>query len=89
MRAIYDFTETKEKVEITMNGWDGTGYDGEGKTMNVWVNKMVPNAKYVCKWMPSYEAYCILLVNFDRKHEKTGLPTVEYVNSFDRSKLSK
>lgn len=35
-RRLGNFTETNEKVEFTFMGWDGTGYNGEGKTQKVW-----------------------------------------------------
>ena len=32
-----------------MGGWDGTGYDGEGKKMNIWTNDNMPDMTFVCK----------------------------------------
>ena len=46
----FGWTKTKEKIEITFNGWDGKSYDGESKKMNVWVNeKRYPGKKFVYK----------------------------------------
>lgn len=89
MRQISNFKETPKKVEITMAGWDGTGYDGEGKKMNVWTNEYIPGATFVCKWMPCYKEFCFLQVDFNDKHEKTGLPKVHFTNSFTADHLSK
>lgn len=90
MRTLaHRFKETKEKVEITMGGWDGTGYNGEGKKMNVWVSETSPEKKFVCKWMPCYQEYCILVVDFDAKHEVSNLPTVSFYNSFPSEDMVK
>ena len=90
MRTLANsFKETKEKVEITMGGWDGTGYNGEGKKMNVWTSETAPDKKFVCKWMARYKQYCLLVIDFDSKHEKTGLPTVSFYNSFSADCMRK
>ena len=89
MRQIQNFKETSKKVEITMTGWDGTGYNGEGKKMNIWTNDRMPEAVFVCKWMPEYQEYCVLKVDFDNKHEKTGLPQVDFFDSFPANMMNK
>lgn len=90
MRTLANsFKETKEKVDITMGGWDGTGYNGEGKKMNVWVSETAPGKKFVCKWMPRYQEYCLLAVDFDAKHEVSNLPTVSFYNSFSSEYMVK
>lgn len=88
MKRLADFTETKEKVTFTYSGWDGTGYDGEGKTQRVWRRKNSED-KFICKWMPCYHSYCILKVDESYRHEKSGLPTVDFYCEFDPSMMEK
>lgn len=45
----FGFIKTKEKVEVTFNGWDGKSYDGESRIMNVWVCPTHPGKKFVYK----------------------------------------
>ncbi len=89
MRRIANFKETSKKVELTMEGWDGTGYNGEGKKMNVWENDAFPNDIFVCKWMPCFRRYCVLKVNTSRKHSVSGLPTAYVVDDFSSDELVK
>lgn len=79
------FIETKEVIEITFLGWDGTGYDGEGKKMKVWTCNN-DDKKYVCKWMPCYKAWCVLVVT-DEKHEKTNLPIVTFFADYESNRM--
>ncbi len=43
MKAIFtidlNFEDTKKKEFVTFEGWDGTGYNGEGKQVPVYTNK--------------------------------------------------
>lgn len=89
MRTICNFKETSKKVEFTMGGWDGTGYDGEGKKMNIWTDDNMPDMTFVCKWMPCYQEYCILKIDFNEKHEVSGLPQAYFFNSFPASYMKK
>ena len=42
------WTEVKEKVEFTLNGWDGKSYNGETRKVNkVYKCKFTPDAKFV------------------------------------------
>lgn len=43
----YGFIKTKEKMEVTFNGWDGKSYHGETRNMAVWVSEHHANKKFV------------------------------------------
>jgi len=90
---MYGFTKTKEKVEITFNGWDGKSYDGESRKMNVWVCESHPEKKFVHirksfvngSW-GSYKADCFMMITDNMVVEKaTGIahPEVEYFTSYE------
>lgn len=85
-RRLGNFTETNEKVEFAFYGWDGTGYNGEGKTQKVW---RLPNddTKYICKWMPRFRAYCILKIDEEYRAKETNLPTAFFVNDFEKEEM--
>lgn len=85
-RRLGNFTETKEKVEFTFHGWDGTGYNGDGKIQKVW---RLPNddTKYICKWMPCFKAYCILKIDEEHRAKETNLPTAFFVNDFEKQEM--
>lgn len=85
-RTLGCYTETKEKVTFTFGGWDGTGYNGEGKTQSVW-RRPNDTSKYICKWMPRYHAYCILKIEESYKHAVSGLPHAFFENDFEREKM--
>jgi hypothetical protein len=85
-RRLGNFTETNEKVEFTFMGWDGTGYNGEGKTQKVW-RIAGDETKYICKWMPGYHAYCILSINENDRAKQTNLPKAYFVGDFEREEM--
>ena len=66
--------KTNERLLVTTGGWDGTGYDGEGKERPVYVNdkgeKFVKGRGYKGQW-------CYLKVT-EKRHEVSGLIEVEY-----------
>lgn len=78
-RNISCFVETNKKVEFTYSGWDGTGYNGEGKKQNIWV---IPGdgRQFVMRYMSCYKAYCFLEVT-NEKHEVSGLPVAQFYSS--------
>lgn len=89
---MYGFVKTKEKIEITFNGWDGKSYDGETRKMNVWVCDTLPGKKFVYirksfeGWDGNYKADCFMLVTDNMVVEKaTGIahPEVDYYTSYD------
>ncbi len=80
------FVETNKKELITFGGWDGTGYNGEGKMMKLWTSEKFPNDKFICKWMSCYQAWCILKVT-DFKHKESGLPEVQYFIDFGKDEM--
>ena len=89
---MYGFVKTNEKVEITFNGWDGKSYDGETRTMNVWVCDAHPGKKFVhirksfAGIHENYKADCFMLVTDNMVVEKaTGIahPEVDYFTSYD------
>lgn len=85
----YGFVKTKEKVEVTFNGWDGKSYDGESKVMNVWTCPTHPGKKFVYKRQGgfvsaqngTYKIDAVFEIT-DRmvENKKTGIehPVVEY-----------
>lgn len=90
MKTLGNFTETRNKVTFTFGGWDGTGYNGETVTKNVWV---LPNddKQYVVKYMARYHAYCVLEVapcNIPNT-PFFGQLCATYVNDFPKSAMNK
>lgn len=77
-----EFTKSKEKMVVTMGGWDGTGYDGEGKARQVYTSNWNPGKKFV-KGRGSHGVWCFCLVREDQPHEVSGLPTAEYFTECD------
>ena len=53
----FGWIKTKEKVEVTFNGWDGRSYNGESKKMNVWVCNTIPGKKFVYKRQGGFESW--------------------------------
>lgn len=49
------FTKTKERIEVTFNGWDGKSYDGETERMFVWTHPKMPGKKFVNKRKGGFE----------------------------------
>jgi hypothetical protein len=43
----YGFIKTKEKMEVTFDGWDGKSYDGETRKMAVWTHPRFGDKKFV------------------------------------------
>lgn len=81
-RILGCYTETEEKTTFTYGGWDGTGYNGEGKKQRVW-RRANDTGKYVCKYMPCFHAYCILKIDESYKHPVTGLPQAFFENDYE------
>lgn len=66
MRKIYTkenmvekvgWVKTKEKIEVTFNGWDGKSYNGESRVMNVWASEAHPEKKFVYKRQGGFESW--------------------------------
>lgn len=89
MRTLGQFKETSKKVEFTMHGWDGTGYNGEGVKQNIWTCADFPEKVFVCKYMSCYKKWCVLEIRMDLLHEETGLPTAMFRCSFERDMMKK
>ena len=90
----YGFVKTKEKVEVTFNGWDGRSYGGETRKMNVWISDKIPNKKFVYLRKggfqtiqgDTYKIDAVFEITDKMVVEKaTGIahPEVEYWTSYD------
>lgn len=71
-----EFTKTKERMVVTMGGWDGTGYDGEGKARQVYVSNWYPGKKFV-KARGSHNVWCFCVIS-GKPHRISGLPEADY-----------
>lgn len=89
MKRLGNYRETSRKVEFTMSGWDGTGYQGEGKKMNIWVNPLKPEGIFVCRYMACYKKWCVLKICKEQLHEISGLPIAFYEDSFGKEMMKK
>jgi hypothetical protein len=62
------FEDTKKKEFVTFGGWDGTGYNGEGKNVPVYTHK--ENGKrYVRTYNRGWRCYHEIT---DQKHPASG-----------------
>ena len=59
----------KDRITVTTLGWDGTGYDGEGKERPVYTMTAHPGKLFI---KARYKTWCYLVVT-DEVHPKTGL----------------
>lgn len=75
-RQIELFQETTRKTVVTFSGWDGKSYNGEGVTLNVWVNRFYPGMEFVKRGRGKYNAFHEIKRN--EKHPTTGFDTVDY-----------
>lgn len=86
LKNIAGFQQTKEMAHVTLSGWDGKSYDGEGRNLRVWTNPMHPGKKFVRVnfrgGIPAYTATCFHLIT-DEKHEKSGVTKAEFYTDVD------
>lgn len=62
------FEDTKQKESVTFEGWDGSGYNGEGKNVPVYTNK--ENGK---RYVRTYNrGWCCYHEVTDKKHPVSG-----------------
>ena len=73
-KTIGMFTQTNEKIEVTLGGWDGKSYNGEGVNLRIWTSRNHPGEKFVKT--SHYGGVFHKVLN--EKHEKTGLNRVTY-----------
>ncbi|MBO5743913.1 MAG: hypothetical protein J6R68_06495 [Clostridia bacterium] len=71
------FVKTNEKVTITFNGWDGKSYNGETRTMNVYVNEFIPGKKFVKFYSRHFKVWTYHLIK-EETHKVTGANLVSY-----------
>lgn len=69
--------KTNEKVTITFNGWDGKSYNGETRTMNVYVCDTLPDKKFVKFYSKKFKEWTYHLV-LNETHKVTGANLVRY-----------
>lgn len=85
LKNIAGFQETKEMVTVTLNGWDGKTYNGEGRNLRVWTLASEPGKKFV-KVNFSYgrkgQVPCFHILT-GHKHEVTGVEIAEFYYSVD------
>lgn len=80
LKNIGGFQQTTEMAHVTLNGWDGKSYDGEGRNLRVWVHPMHPGKKFVRvnHYSRSYGSIpCFHLITGE-KHEKSGVVMAEF-----------
>lgn len=71
LKNIDGFQETTETVLVTMGGWDGKSYDGEGRKRRVWIRD---GKKYVrCNFKGRETVFHEILSS---KHPKSGITEV-------------
>jgi len=75
LETIGGFTETKEKITVTFGGWDGKSYDGEGRTLNVWIHCAQPGKQFVLAGRGKYRSFHLVKAT---THPKSGFPEVAY-----------
>lgn len=86
LKNISGFQQTKEMARVTLNGWDGKSYEGEGRNLRVWINPAHPDKKFVrvdfrekgCKG-----AICFHEIT-EEKHPVSGVVKAEYFCSIDK-----
>jgi len=66
-------TKTMEKITVTTGGWDGTGYNGEGKARIVYTN--AKGEKFIKARFGNIWSYLKIL---DTKHKVSGLLETAY-----------
>jgi hypothetical protein len=65
--------KTSEKIMVTTGGWDGTGYNGEGKARVVYRDEQ--GEKFIKARFGNIWSFLKVL---DTKHEVSGLLQAEY-----------
>lgn len=78
LKKIGCFTQTKEMAFVTLNGWDGKSYNGEGRNLRVWVDDK--GNKFV-KLMYKGSSYFHIITN--EIHPKSGVVIAEFFTYFD------
>ena len=82
LETINGFTETKDKITVTFSSWDGKSYNGEGRTLSVWIHSAYPGTQFVLAGRGKYRSFHQVQTT---KHPKSGLPEVHYhtdINGF-------
>jgi len=62
------FEDTRKKEFVTFEGWDGTGYNGEGKNVPVYIHKQ-NGKRYVRTYARGWRCYHEIT---DQKHPVSG-----------------
>lgn len=77
---IAGFQQTKEMAHVTLSGWDGKSYDGEGRNLRVWTNAMHPGKKFVRVNFTggSYGSVTCFHLITEERHEKSGVTKAEF-----------
>lgn len=86
LKNIHGYQQTREMAFVTLSGWDGKSYHGEGRNLRVWVNPLYPDKKFVrvdfsergCKG-----AICFHEITRE-KHPESGVAKAEFFTDFDK-----
>lgn len=86
LKNIKGFQQTREMAFVTLSGWDGKSYNGQGRNLRVWTNALYPDKRFVrvdfhkhgCK-----SAICFHEVTTDR-HSESGVFKAEFFVDFDK-----
>lgn len=83
LNNISGFQQTKEMTRVTLNGWDGKSYEGEGRNLRVWSNPIFQEKKFVR--VDFREKGCKPTVCFhevtSKKHPVSGETIAEFFES--------
>lgn len=86
LKNINGFQQTKEMARVTLSGWDGKSYNGEGRNLRVWTNPAHPAKKFVR--VDFHEQGCKGAICFheitEAKHPESGEVKAEFFCSYDK-----
>jgi len=81
------FTKTREKMDVTFNGWDGKSYNGESQRLTVWVHPRHPGKKFVNKRKGGFERYDGSHYSIDAFFEITNNMIVEKATGIEHPEV--
>ena len=75
-----EYQATSEMAHVTLDGWDGQSYNGEGRNLRVYTKASCPGAKFIRLPFNGSRCYHKLINEF---HPKSGVQMVEFFEYFD------
>lgn len=75
-----DFVKTNKMARVTLNGWDGKSYNGEGCNLSIYTNRLHPGKEFIRLLFNGSRCYHVIT---DKKHPVSGETMVEFFDYFE------